>query len=120
MVEKEVRSKEEILDIIDKIKNKRNLLNSEIERALELSSSSMYKWRDNSPSIDKILRVLNFLGIHIVLRSHELEDDSNEKMEEVEESDLDILIQEVFKKVLKNCNSISKKEMLYKILQAFL
>ena len=79
-----------------------------------------------------MLKVLSVLDAKMVLRTEELEEEctESENTEEVETrdmehgetevSELDMLILGTAEKALKKCNSLSEKERLYKVLQAFL
>lgn len=51
-------------NISDVAKNKGTTL-TEIERACGFSKSSMRKWSENIPSIDKIIKVADYLGVEV-------------------------------------------------------
>lgn len=94
----------------------------------------MSRWKNYSPSLKKVFNILSVLDAKMVLRTDELEEEQaeseSEKTEEVkamdaehneiEISELDMLILGTVEKALKNCNSLSEKMRLYKVLQAFI
>lgn len=54
-----------ILQNINAIAKKKGLTLTEIERACQFSKSSMRKWSENIPSIEKIDKVAHYLGVGI-------------------------------------------------------
>jgi len=54
--------------MITKIKEyctKRGLSISDIEKALGFSNSAIYRWDNNSPSIEKVKKVADYLGVTV-------------------------------------------------------
>ncbi len=134
MVEREVRKVEDLLGYIYKIKDIKHIGIRKIEAECGISQGYICKWKQFSPSLDNVLKVLSVLDAKMVLRTEELEEEctesESENTEEVETrdmehgetevSELDMLILGTAEKALKKCNSLSEKERLYKVLQAFL
>lgn len=113
MVEREVRAKEDILDLIHEVKRKEKIPNAAIEQQCGIGVGSISKWKSSDPSIGNVLKVLSVVNVKLVLQIDESEKDNYH-------SELDMLIRDTAEKVLKNCKSLSDKERLYKVLQAFL
>lgn len=134
MVEREVRTVEDLLGYIYKIKDIKHIRIRKIEAECGKAQGYISRWKQFSPSLDNVLKVLSVLDAKMVLRTEELEDEctesESEKTEEVEArdmehgetemSELDMLILNTAEKALNNCNSLSEKDRLYRILQAFL
>lgn len=113
MVEREVRTKKDILECIHKMQSKKKISNAAIEQLCKMGSGCIGKWERSDPSIENVLKVLSVVDVKLVLQIDESEKDNYH-------SELDMLIRDTAEKALKNCKSLSDKERLYKVLQAFL
>lgn len=113
MVEREVRTKEDILEWIYKMQRKKEISITAIEKKCEIGAGCISKWKRADPSTGNVLKVLSVLNVKLVLQIDELEEDNSH-------SELDILIHNTAREALKNCKSLKDKERLYKVLQAFL
>lgn len=134
MVEREIRSKEEFLEFLNELKDAKHIDTVNLEKKSGIGRGTIFRWDKASTTLNTMLKVLSFLDAKMVLRTDELKEEhaesESEKTEEVETmdtehgdteiSELDKLILNSAEKALKNCNSLSEKERLYKILQAFL
>lgn len=113
MVGREVRSKEDILEWLYKMQREKKISNTAIEQQCGMGVGCIGKWKRSDPSIGNILKVLSVVNVKLVLQIDESEKDNYH-------SELDMLIRDTAEKALKNCKSLSEKERLYKVLQAFL
>lgn len=113
MLEREVRRKEDILEWLHKMQDKKKISNADIEQRCGMGAGCIGKWKKSDPSIENVLKALSVVNIKLVLQIDELEEDSYN-------SELDMLIHNSAEKALKNCKSLSDKERLYKVLQIFL
>lgn len=113
MVEREVRSKDDILECIHKVQHEKKISNAAIERQCGMGVGCIGKWKNSDPSIGNVLKVLSAVNVKLVLQIDESEEDNSY-------SEVDMCIFNTVKKALQNCNSLSDKERLYKVLQAFL
>lgn len=126
MIEREIRDNKEIIDFIYDLIEKKELRIQELEEKSGISLGCISRWKKRVPRFDSMLLVLSELNAKVILRVDDFEENSgdNERKiqdDDVEEQDLlDILIYHTLKKALRNCSSLSDKEKLYKILQAFL
>lgn len=130
MVEKEVRNKEEILEVINQLRESKKITMNEIERQCDIGMGTTSRWKNGaSPSLDNILKILKYLDVKMILCTDELEDNSCAKEIELEndsgkkekdrEAYIDDLILMLTNHILRNA-TLSDKEKLSKILQAFL
>ncbi len=129
-----VLTKEDIVNFISQIITIRNLGKAETFKKAEIHINAFALWKnkDVNPFLESVLRVLSVLDTKMVLRAYESEEERAEseieKTEEVETMDTEhgeteiseLEILDVAKKAFKNCNSLSEKERMYKVLQAFL
>lgn len=134
--EKKVLSSEDIVNFIYEIITIKNLRKKEISKKAGIHINALALWKNKgvNPYLESTLKVLSVLEAKMVLCTYDLEEEcaegesqKTEKVEamdaeysETEISELDMLILNSAEKALKNCNSLSEKERLYKILQAFL
>lgn len=131
--EERVQVAGDIVSFIDKVLGYKKISIVETCEKLEFSINTFNCWRKNeNPNINNAIKVLLFLNAKMVLRVDGLEDEctESENTEEVETrdmehgetevSELDMLILGTAEKALKKCNSLSEKERLYKVLQAFI
>ena len=114
MVEKVVRDRKDILELINNYKETRRTTIQQIEIGSGLATSSICRWNDSNPGIDKVLKVLDFFDLEMVVRT------KHEELKDDDVSDIDILIQNSTLKILKSDITLSDKERLYRVLQAFL
>lgn len=54
-----------LFDNIKKLAKEKNVSISEIEENCKLGKRTIYRWDINSPSIDKVKAVSNFLGVTV-------------------------------------------------------
>ena len=57
-----------IMSLFNNIQNlcfTKNMYISNLEKELEFSNGSMYKWGVNTPSIDKVLKVAKYFGVSV-------------------------------------------------------
>ena len=135
-VEEKVLQRVDILNFICQISESNKLSLTKVATNAGLSVAVLHNWKNKNvnPRIDVVLKVLSVLDTKMVLRVDGLEDEctesESENTEEVETRDMehgetevsefDMLILGTAEKALKKCNSLSEKERLYKVLQAFL
>lgn len=135
-VEEKVLQGLDIVNFVCQISESKNLSLFKVAENAGIGANVLYGWKDKNinANIHNVLKVLSVLDAKIVLRTEELEDEctesESEETEEVEARDVehgetevsefDMLILGTAEKALKNCNSLSEKVRLYKVLQAFL
>ena len=121
MLKKQVRSVEEILELIELIKSSQNITMMQIEKECGIGTGTISRWKNATPRINNVLKVLDFLNVTIVLYTEKLDAcESGESTNAIAEENLDIdtALVILLMKILKS-NTLSDKEKLYKILQAF-
>lgn len=111
MAERELRSKDDFLKLIEEICEARGITNSQIEKGSGISPGMISRWKktENTPSLHIIMKVLQFLDVKMILSTNEPEDISG-----VEEKLISLMV-----KILKSEISSSDKAKLYKILKIF-
>lgn len=121
MAERELRSKEDFLNLIEEICKSKGIQKSQIEKEVGISQGMISRWRkrNNTPNLSKVLNVLQFLDVKIILRTNEPEDNSGVEEESNPVLDEDTLLISLIIKILKSEITSSDKEKLYKILKVF-
>lgn len=121
MAERELRSKEDFLNLIEEICKSKGIQKSQIEKEVGISQGMISRWRkrNNTPNLSKVLNVLQFLDVKIILRTNEPEDNSGVEEESNPVLDEDTLLISLIIKILKSEITSSNKEKLYKILKVF-
>lgn len=121
MVEKEVRSASEVLGVIQEVIAKKNIKIANLEKMSKISLGSISKWENSVPSVERILKVLHSLDLEMIIRTEKSEDMYSDEENRKCEDNIDLLIIELIVKILRESSiTVSDKEKLYKILQAFL
>lgn len=54
-----------ILSRIDSLLHEKNLTRAELERRVDIGNGTLRNWNSSLPSIDKVAKVANFLGVSI-------------------------------------------------------
>ena len=121
MAEREMRSKEDFLKIIEEICESNGIAKSQLEQEAGISQGLISRWRksDYIPNLYNVLNVLQFLDVKLILRTNEPEDNSGMEEENNHILDEDTLIISLIVKILKSEITSSDKEKLYQILQVF-
>ena len=120
MAERELRSKDDLLNLIEGICKSKRIQITQLERETGLSQGLISRWRnDYNPKLTNVLNVLQFLDVKILLCTDEPEDNSGVEEEKNPILDEDTLIISMLVKILKGEITSSDKEKLYKILQVF-
>lgn len=125
---KKVRTAEDVIHYISKKKSEKNTTFSEIEQECNFSAGSMTKWKTAFPSIERVLKALNFLGVDVLLKDRENPEsektsDDSEPIETEKESDNKVdpnLLLSAIVKILDSKDlSVEDKKRLLKILESF-
>ena len=56
------------MSLFDNVQNLclvKNIYISNLEKELEISNGSIYKWGENTPGIDKVLKVAKYFGVSV-------------------------------------------------------
>ncbi len=121
MAERELRSKEDFLKLIEEICESNGIPKSQLEKEAGISQGMISRWRksNHTPNLYNVLNVLQFLDVKLILRTNEPEDNSGVEEENDPILDENTLLISLMVKILKSEIASSDKEKLYKILQVF-
>lgn len=122
MVEREVRSKKDVLEFIEERIKAKGIGRTQIEKEARISQGMISRWMNEykcTPSLSSVISILKVLDAKIILRTNEPEDNSGVKEEKNFALDEDALLIALLVKILKSEIASSDKEKLYKILEAF-
>ena len=119
MVEREIRTKEELLEFLYELKEAEHINVFDLEERSGIGHGIISRWKRHAPNFISVLKVLSTLDAKMVICTDHLEEKwpENKKTAMLE---LDRMILGTAKEALKKCNSLSDKKRLYKVLQAFL
>lgn len=116
MVEKVINNEQDLREFIRQKKEENSLTMRDIEKGANVSIGYIGKWKNNSPSLNNILKILKYLGIELVVRPV----GSSSEQENVEEELDVVMIKALLQKILKKGITDEEKERLYRILLTFL
>ena len=122
MAEK-VRTGLEVIEYILKVKKKKKVALTIIEKDCGFGRGSMSKWMESEPRISRVMKVLEYLKIDVTLKDRtELDEDVESSLIELEKDETDINLQ-IFSLMVQILNSkftVNEKKRLCKVLKAFL
>ena len=66
-----------MVETIKRIAKEKGISISKLERGCQLGTKTIYRWDENFPSVDKVMRVARYLGVPVEDLLEEEENDFN-------------------------------------------